>query len=352
MNTTILTLTSDPSDVLIPGMLWAEFNKSDITAAVTMVTIKSILILCIFFGNGLVLIAFCRHPKLRRTLTNYLLASLAAADILIGVGCICGMIVIHSMVGFRSKHACLINIAVINFGACMSIIDLLFVALDRLVAIRWPLRYPSIITKRRVLWGQAGIVVLLIALTLLHYCGLHDWDEHVGCFPIYVSDNVFALAGMVAVVIVLCIIVGIYVYIFLVAKSHFVRIVKQEGARDIHGHRPSLKDLKAAKMLFLIMAIFIICWGTSLSISIAIMKNHSFSTTLFILDNFGYSSMLLSSALNPLVYAFRSQEFRLAFGKLLRPFRVENSHLPENTATTTSQSRTNDDVSSIAGIRF
>jgi hypothetical protein len=70
---------------LMPGMVWSEISDFDIAIVIILIIVKCILILCILFGNVLVVAAFCRYPKLRKTMTNYFLVSLAVSDILYGL---------------------------------------------------------------------------------------------------------------------------------------------------------------------------------------------------------------------------------------------------------------------------
>jgi hypothetical protein len=188
----------------------------------------------------------------------------------------------------------------------MSIFNLFCIAVDRLIAIAWPLHYPNIVTKKRVCYIKTPGVFLLSALSFLPLFGVNVWDDEVGCFPMYVLMRANAIFNASFVFVLFCITLGIYVYIFLVAKSHFERIVREERLQNNRGHRPSLKDLKAAKMLLLIVAIFVVCWATSFCIIGAVISNHGYNSTLILLDSFGYCLILLSSALNPLIYTFRS----------------------------------------------
>jgi hypothetical protein len=227
----------------------------------------------------------------------------------------------------------------------MSVFNLFCIAVDRLIAIAWPLHYPSIVTRKRVCYIKTPGVFLLSALSFLPLFGVNVWDDEVGCFPMYVFTEAHTIGDALFVFILLCVTMGIYVYIFLVAKSHFERIVREERLQNNQGHRPSLKDLKAAKMLLLIVTIFVVCWGLGFCIMGAVISNHGYNSTLILLDSFGYCLILLSSALNPLIYTFRpliytfrSPEFRLAFDRLLRVRRRVNDQAGDRSTTGVSVS--------------
>jgi uncharacterized membrane protein len=312
-NTTVSTLYTS---------IWPSRNVTTSTATVypkseiVLLTFQIILVCSIFFGNGLVVAAFYRFPKLRLTMTNYFLTSLAAADILYGLSAAFGIAHVHSRVLRKNKYACLVNISIINLCIGVSVFNLFCVASERFVAIAWPLRYPSIVTRNRVISIKAGAIVLSAIFAFLPLAGINRWDGAVKCIPPLVFTKMYSLTGASILSIVLCATLGIYFYIFRVAQSQFERIVLEGGLTNINpGHKPSLKDLKAVKMLLLIVAIFVVCWGTSVCIMAIIISSHGYNAML---EHIGYCLVLLSSALNPLVYACRSQEFRWAFGKLLR----------------------------------
>ncbi|XP_064653004.1 octopamine receptor 1-like [Lineus longissimus] len=284
-----------------------------------LILLQCILILCILFGNSLVVISFGRFRRIRAQKTNFFLASLALADILFGLSSIFGIAEVHGHIFFRKKYACLVNISIISFCIGLSVFDLLFIALDRLIAIGWPYRYPKIVRTKSILTVKATVAFLLLVTSCLPLFGVNQWDRRTGCFPLYVMSEVQVVSCAAILCVASCVTLGIYVYIFLVAKAHFLRIVREDRIKHAGGHKPSvIRDLKAAKLLCIMAVIFLLCWGTGFCIMAVIICNHGYNATLVILDSLGYTLILLSSALNPLIYTYRNQDFRWAFRKLFK----------------------------------
>ncbi|MEQ2304284.1 Beta-2 adrenergic receptor [Ameca splendens] len=127
----------------------------------------AILVLAIVFGNVMVITAILRFQRLQ-TITNLFIASLAVADLIMGV----------IVVPFSSSNILLQSWTFGNFMCdfwtatdvlCVtaSIETLCVIALDRYLAITRPLRYPILLTRARafmvvfVVWAVASLISFL-----------------------------------------------------------------------------------------------------------------------------------------------------------------------------------------------
>lgn len=147
---------------------------------------------------------------------------------------------------------------------------------------------------------------------LLRSCRLQCFFESVVDMHYMVYFNFF-----VCVLLPLVIMLGIYMKIFTVARKQLRQIeLKCVGNGDSHHHGLLQREIRAAKSLSIIVGLFAICW-----LPVHILN----CLTLFYKDLqkpdiVMYVAIILShanSAVNPIIYAYRIQDFRSTFRKIL-----------------------------------
>ncbi|KAM4726891.1 adrenoceptor beta 2, surface b [Anableps anableps] len=141
-----------------------EYNDVEL---VLLGVAMAVLVLAIIFGNVMVITAILRFQRLQ-TITNLFIASLAVADLIMGV----------IVVPFSSSSILLQTWKFGNFMCdfwtatdvlCVtaSIETLCVISLDRYLAITRPLRYPTLLTKARaftvvfLVWAVASLISFL-----------------------------------------------------------------------------------------------------------------------------------------------------------------------------------------------
>lgn len=130
---------------------WSRLSTVDsLTLAFIIPTVLLIILnIMVVVGNGLVILAVIRYQRLRNV-AGLLIASLAIADILVGL-----MVLPFSAVKeilniwIFDSIWCHIWLAVDVWMCTSSIYNLLVIALDRFVAVTRPLNYRSLVTRKR-----------------------------------------------------------------------------------------------------------------------------------------------------------------------------------------------------------
>lgn len=122
----------------------------------------------------------------------------------------------------------------------------------------------------------------------------------------------------VCVLLPLLIMLGIYMKIFTVARKQLRQIeLKCVGNGDSQNHHRLLqKEIRAAKSLSIIMGLFAVCWLPVHILNCLRLLYKDLERP----EDVMYVAIILShanSAINPIIYAYRIQDFRSTFRKIL-----------------------------------
>ncbi|XP_053131177.1 adenosine receptor A2b-like [Hemicordylus capensis] len=287
-------------------------------------------------GNILVCWAVAINSTLKNA-TNYFLVSLAVADIAVGLLAIPFAITIS--VGLETNfHCCLFLACFVLVLTQSSIFSLLAVAVDRYLAIKIPLRYKSIVTGKRAR-GLIGILWLLsFSIGLIPLMGWNRRDVAMGscpnatngtrgpgeggrpaCLVKCLFENVVTMSYMVyfnffgCVLLPLLAMLGIYVKIFMVACQQLRQMELVGNSRTT-----LQKEVNAAKSLAIIVGVFAICWLPLHILNCLTLFDKDFGEQKpEELMNFTIILSHINSVVNPIIYAYRIQDFRCTFHKIL-----------------------------------
>ena len=279
--------------------------------------------IAITISNLLTIICLYRYEFLRRK-KNLLIGSLSVADLCVGIG---WMITIA--INYLDKRECTSIIdkffsteLLTRYPLYTSVIHLIVIAIDKLVAVVLPLRYESLMTKKML------IVLITFAwafpfflLFIKQFSGLNG--SLTGCDDIYITIMARTLPDLLIYFIILTMMIGIHCIILKEAHQQSRRIANME---TMAGNKATKHATKANKCVIIILGSFSVLYFPFALLSILAVSNNIYPVLFHVLQSIGLQSMLLNSFVNIFIYAVWLKDFRKAYKML---FHCERKDLPE-----------------------
>ena len=247
-------------------------------------------------GNVLVLATILKTPSLRSPAV-ILLCSLAISDLLVGL-LVQPVYIAHELKpGPVLRHGA--NM-LFNIVCGVSLCTMTVISVDRFLALHYHMRYPNLMTEKRVLHISASIwftVILLSCLSLWHR-----------------SHTVLA----VSIIICLLVCTVSYIRIYQIVRCHQLQIQAQQQAvqsLNTEHHLDMMRSKKNALSTFIYYTCMILCYSPMFTYILIYAINPTLTSQMWTLTN---TLVFMNSCINPFLYCWRVRELRTAVFKTLQ----------------------------------
>uniref|UniRef100_A0A3B4BUR0 G-protein coupled receptors family 1 profile domain-containing protein n=1 Tax=Pygocentrus nattereri TaxID=42514 RepID=A0A3B4BUR0_PYGNA len=196
-----------------------------------------------------------------------------------------------------------------------SLCSLVFIAIDRYIAVSDPLLYSTRVTVCKmsmlIIIGWSFCLFYVIIYTHFNDHLLQSQIQSTGC---YGECVLFIKYSWVIIDLVICflapcsVILVLYLIIFNVAKrqAKAVKAVRNKATKKHGAKVSSSSETKAAKTLGIVIFVYLACW---IPFYVSSLSVESVTTVSIVWTVFGWL-MYLNSSVNPLIYAIFYSWFR------------------------------------------
>nr|XP_046256528.1 cannabinoid receptor 2 [Scatophagus argus] len=270
--------------------------------------------------NAFVLGVIAATATLRQRPSYLFIGSLALADVFASCFFTTSFLDFHLFRRSDGPTAYLFKLGGVTMAFSSSVGSLLLTALDRYLCIHQASSYKVVLTRRRAL---LCLLILWSATILISFLPLMGWSCPTGLSPPcsnlfpYISHGYLACWTSI-ILVLLALILGAYVLILWKAHRHESSMASLQGAAGT-GHARMRMDIRLARTFGLILLILVSCWLPALSFMLAdvsVLLTHTQQRAFA----FCSTLCLVNSAVNPLLYALRCRELRVALLQQLQRF--------------------------------
>ncbi|XP_053211742.1 allatostatin-A receptor-like [Panonychus citri] len=291
-----------------------SFQNVEEVVQIIVPLVFAIIVIIGLLGNSLVVIVVLWDVQMRST-TNVLIFNLAVADLLFIVFCVPFTATDYALAYWPFGDIwCRIVQYLIYVSAYASIYTLVLMSLDRFMAVVHPIASLSIRTEanayRAITFLWIAIILLCLPTLVVHqvHRASEQENDHV-CHVNSIDNKIFAPS----------VFLSSYAIPLTLAFILYVCMLKRLWHNDIRTGRSVRNKRKVTRMVVVVVVIFAICWGP-IHIVLTLRSQGLFEPdSKFKLVSLIVSQVLayINSCINPILYAFLSENFRKAFRKVI-----------------------------------
>ena len=257
-------------------------------------------------GNGFTIFLVCSRRNLR-TKPNAFIVSLAVADFCVGLSVIPSLFFcdITNTCHWPQRWLSWVNFIRWLFSYT-SVVNLCGLVLDRFIAIVHPLKYITLMTRRRIIQVIFFSWVLPASYNVLTFIPFMFYFKTI---PVPFIWLTIILEFIPCVVLILCFVTMIF---------HVCR--HDQSARTLakqlrFNHQMSFKthhEKSAVIMMGLVIGVFLVCYGMYLRCGFLLLSSSPCDD-----ENYKIPVLVLNSAINPLAYACFKRDIKKEFKRLV-----------------------------------
>lgn len=279
---------------------------------VAMLALNSIFCLTATVQNLPVIAAILRTRSLH-TPSNVLLCSLAVTDLT--AGC-----VVHPIfVAFKAqllhdRFSCtlvLVKEGMIIYTGVLSMLTLLAISLERLIALRVHLRYSELVTIPRVL--------TVVFITWL------SWGLVVCAWPLGLGIYIVSLVSVVIIMVIAIALAVVCAIIFRILRRH-QKVIRDQTQLHAEEARTLSRSRKSAAAILYVVVLLFIFYSPCAYATIRFNITKDFSIAQNILWDVATTLALMNASVNPVLYYWKMGNIRRAVKRLLFVNQVELIH--------------------------
>lgn len=272
-------------------------------------------------GNTLVIYVVLRFSKMQ-TVTNTYIVNLALADEFFLVGVPFLVTTMSLNVWVFGKVMCKIFMASTSVTQFTSSIFLLIMSADRYIAVCHPISSPKLRTPMisKVISLTAWLTSAVFMIPIFLYANTLETDKGMTCtilWPETEGDRETSKAQTYFTIYSFVLGFGIPLVLILIFYALVIRKLRTVGPKN-KSKEKKRSHRKVTKLVLTVITVYIVCWFPYWLTQMALVTTNPnecqsrITVTMFLLAGFlSYSN----SAMNPILYAFLSDNFKKSFLK-------------------------------------
>ncbi|XP_063432392.1 melatonin receptor type 1B-A-like [Mytilus trossulus] len=320
-----------------------EFIQESPGFAITSIALQTIASLVGTFGNALILIITARS-KGKMSVQSIFIINIAISDMYVTMVAD-PMSVVGKIEGrpFFMKYPILCDIIgkMCTVSCIVSLGSITLLSFNRYILICHNSHYEKIFTRRSCIIMCLSLYVVGMIMVLLNYAGIggHGFDDKsLECIWDRMATYSYTVVFSVCLVWIPLIVVGIsYLKLFLFVRHTRKQITSRGNAPVIDN-----KSLRLAKTIFIVYAVFSICW-IPFAILLVADSNDTFSHEVHLcITVFAH----FHPSINFFIYYFSNEKFKKDFHKMFQIGNNEVEHQPNGQVSLSFVTRVNEKSSS------